>query len=92
MTAANGVAQQPSTFGKDRYVLTNPPDLRMLNTGFIAEIGGRLEATAGYASFLAVKSYGPTNPGNTGARKRSRVIGALFLDQIQPSRRWPNVF
>jgi len=46
---------------------------------------GRLEATAAHASFLAVKSYGPTNPANTALENDPGVIGALFLDQIQPS-------
>jgi hypothetical protein len=73
-------AQDPSTFGKDHYLLTNPPDLRMLNTGFLAEIGSRWRGIQFHASFLAEKSYGPTNPGNTALENDPGVIGALFLD------------
>ena len=73
-------AQDPSTFGKDHYLLTNPPDLRMLNTGLLAETGSRWRGVQMHASFLAEKSYGPTNPGNTALENDSGVIGALFLD------------
>ncbi len=32
-------AQNPATLGQDRYLLTNPAGLRMLNTGVLAEAG-----------------------------------------------------
>jgi hypothetical protein len=73
-------AQNPSTFGKDHYLLTNPPDRRMLNTGLLAEIRSQLRSIQIHASFLAVKSYGPTNPGNTALENDPAVLGALFLD------------
>jgi hypothetical protein len=73
-------AQDPSTFGKDHYLLTNPPDLRMLNKGFLAEIRSQWRSIQIHASFLAEKSYGPTNPGNTAVENDPGVIGALFLD------------
>ena len=73
-------AQDPSTLGKDHYLLTNPPDLRMLNTGFLAEIQSRWRNIQIHASFVAEKSYGPTNPGDTALENDPGVIGALFLD------------
>ena len=73
-------AQNPATLGQDRYLLTNPAGLRMLNTGLLAEAGTEWRQLTLHASFVAEKSYGPTNPGNAANENDPGVIGALFLD------------
>jgi hypothetical protein len=73
-------AQNPSTLGQDRYLLTNPAGLRMQNTGLLVEAGTQWRELALHASFVAEKSYGPTNPGNAVYQNDSGVIGALFTD------------
>jgi hypothetical protein len=73
-------AQDPSTFGKDRYLLTNPRGLRVLNEGVVAETGGQWRSVGMHASFMAVKSYGPTNPGNSVLENDPGVVGALLQD------------
>jgi hypothetical protein len=73
-------AQNPATLGQDRYLLTNPPGLRMLNTGLLAEVGTAWRGATVHASFVAEKSYGPTNPGDASYENDPGVIGALFLD------------
>jgi hypothetical protein len=73
-------AQNPATLGQDRYLLTNPPGLRMLNTGMVAEAGTEWRSLALHASFVAEKSYGPTNPGDAVFENDAGVVGALFLD------------
>ncbi len=73
-------AQDPATLGQDRYLLTNPAGLRMLNTGLVAEAGTEWKRLALHASFVAEKSYGPTNPGDAVYENDPGVIGALFLD------------
>ena len=73
-------AQDPTTFGQDRYSLTNPPGLRELNSGVVAETGTQWRGLGFHASFTAEKSYGPTNPGNSFYENDPGVIGALFLD------------
>ena len=73
-------AQAPATLGQDRYLLTNPPGLRELNTGLAAEIGSEWRGLILHASFIAEKSYGPTNPGNAFYENDPGAIGALFLD------------
>ena len=73
-------AQSPATLGQDRYLLTNPASLRMLNTGLVAEAGKDWLGLTLHASFVAEKSYGPTNPGDTFYENDPGVIGALFLD------------
>jgi hypothetical protein len=73
-------AQNPATLGQDRYLLTNPAGLRMLNTGLIAEAGTEWRRLTLHASFVAEKSYGPTNPGDAVYENDPGVIGALFLD------------
>jgi hypothetical protein len=55
--------------------LTNPPDLRMLNTGLLAEVRSQWRSAQIHASFLAEKSYGPTNPGYTVLENDPYVIG-----------------
>jgi len=73
-------AQNPATLGQDRYLLTNPAGLRMLNTGLLAEAGTAWRRLALHASFVAEKSYGPTNPGDAVYENDPGVIGSLFLD------------
>src|SRR5262249_59620960 len=70
----------PATLGRDRYLLTNPAGLRMLNTGLLAEAGTDWLGLTLHASFVAEKSYGPTNPGDTFYENDPGVIGALFVD------------
>jgi hypothetical protein len=73
-------SQNPSTFGQDQYLLTNPKGLRMMNEGLVATAGGQWRSLKALASFMAVKSYGPTNPGNSVLENDPGVIGALFQD------------
>jgi hypothetical protein len=73
-------AQNPATLGQDRYLLTNPPGLSMLNAGLLAEAGTNWRGLMLHASFVAEKSYGPTNPGDAFYENDPGVIGALFLD------------
>ncbi|MGA2144208.1 MAG: hypothetical protein ABSH49_04515 [Bryobacteraceae bacterium] len=73
-------AQTPASFGQDRDLLTNPAGLRMLDEGMVAEAGQTWRWYGWHASFLAVKSYGPANPGNAAIENDPGVIGALFLD------------
>lgn len=72
--------QNPATFGKDEYVLTNAPGLRTLNAGFVAEMGAKWRELSVRASFTAEKAWGPTNPGNAVFENDPGVVGALFLD------------
>jgi hypothetical protein len=71
--------QDPSTFGKDQFLLTNP-GLRMLNSGLLAEIGSGESSFQWRVSFAAMKSFGPTNPGNQAWENDSGVVGSLFHD------------
>jgi hypothetical protein len=73
-------AQNPATLGQDRYLLTNPAGLRVLNTGLLAEAGTKWRQLTLHASFVAEKSYGPANPGDAVYENDPGVIGALFLD------------
>jgi hypothetical protein len=73
-------AQNPATFGHDRYLLTNPAGLRMLNTGLVAEAGTVWRRLTLDATFVAEKSYGATNPGDAVYENDPGVIGSLFLD------------
>jgi len=73
-------AQNSATLGQDRYLLTNPAGLRMLHTGLAAEVATEWRRLTLHASFVAEKSYGPTNPGDALYENDPGVIGALFLD------------
>jgi hypothetical protein len=73
-------AQNPATLGQDRYLLTNPAGLRMLNTGLLAKAGTNGRRLTLQASFAAEKSYGPTNPGDSFYENDPGVVGALLLD------------
>ena len=72
--------QNPATFGQDRYVLTNPPDLRTLNKGAQAEIRTTWRNLFLDASFVAEESVGPTNPGDAVFEDDPGVIGSLYMD------------
>jgi hypothetical protein len=72
--------QNPATFGNDRYVLTNAPRLRTLNTGLVAEVSSEWRGLTLHASFTAEKAWGPTNPGNAVFENDPDVIGTLFVD------------
>jgi hypothetical protein len=73
-------SQNPATLGQDRYLLTNPAGLRMLHTGLEAEVRTEWRGLTLHASFVAEKSYGPSNPGDALYENDPGVIGALFLD------------
>jgi len=73
-------AQNAATLGQDRYLLTNPAGLRILNTGLLAEAATEWRRLTLHASVVAEKSYGPTNPGDAVYENDPGVIGALFLD------------
>jgi hypothetical protein len=73
-------AQDPSTLGQDQFRLTNPAGLRMLNEGVIAEVRGGWRSVEGRLSFMAVKSWGPTNPGDSAIENDAGVVGALYQD------------
>jgi len=73
-------AQSPATLGQDRYLLTNPAGLRMLNTGVLAEVGTTWRRLTLDASFMAEKSYGPTNLGDAFYENDPGVVGALLAD------------
>ena len=73
-------AQNPATLGHDQYLLTNPPGLRTLNSGVNAQLRTAWRGITVSASFVAEKSYGPTNPGNAVFENDPGVVGALFSD------------
>jgi hypothetical protein len=72
--------QDPATFGKDEYVLTNVPGLRTLNAGLVAEVSSEWRGLMVHASFTAEKAWGPTNPGNAVFENDPDVTGTLFMD------------
>ena len=73
-------AQNPATLGQDRYLLTNPAGLSMRTEGLLAEAGTEWRGLTLHASFVAEKSYGPTNPGDAFYENDAGVTGALYLD------------
>lgn len=73
-------SQNPATFGQDRYLLTNPEGLRMLNAGYMANIRAEWRGAALEASFVAEKAFGPTNPGDAVIENDAGVVGALYMD------------
>ncbi len=80
-------AQNPATLGKDQYLLTNPAGLRMLNEGMVAEARGAWRWLQGHASFMAVKSWGLQNPGNSVLANDPGVIGLARRSEHYDSRR-----
>ena len=73
-------AQNSATLGHDRYLLTNPPGLRTLNSGVSSQLRSAWRGVTVLASFVAEKSYGPANPGNAVFENDPGVVGALFSD------------
>ncbi|HLH39005.1 MAG TPA: carboxypeptidase-like regulatory domain-containing protein [Bryobacteraceae bacterium] len=73
-------AQNPATFGQDRYLLTNPPDLRFETSGIVSALRVRLRSFFVEASFTAENAWGPTNPGDSAIENDPGVIGALGLN------------
>src|SRR5579872_1962465 len=72
--------QNPATLGQDHYLLTNPPDLRMLNKGLQAEIRTTWRNLFLDASLAEVESFGPTNPGDAVFENDPGVVGSLYMD------------
>jgi hypothetical protein len=72
--------QNPATFGQDHYLLTNPPNLRMLNKGVQAEVQTHLQNLFLSTSFVAEQSYGPTNLGDAVFENDPGVLGSLYMD------------
>jgi hypothetical protein len=72
--------QDTATLGQDRYLLTNPPGLNTRSMGFVAEARTQWHSLTLGASFLAEKTHGPTNPGDSPWANDPGVIGALLLD------------
>ncbi len=85
-------AQSPATFGKDRYLLTNPEGFRTLGEGMVSEAGARWSAYSAHASFMAVKSYGPSNPGNSPLENDPGVVGVLGSDPNASINAWGRQF
>lgn len=73
-------AQVPSTFGNDRYLLTNARQLDMAAQGLLAEMKRERPGFSWWVSFLAMKALGPTNPGNSAFENDPGVVGALLMD------------
>ena len=72
--------QSPATLGQDRYLLTNPADLRTASTGFVAQVRSQWRTLLVNLSLAAEKTYGPTNPGNAVFENDPGVVGALYMD------------
>ena len=72
--------QNPATFGQDRYVLTNPPDLRFETSGVLAALRIAWRGLLFATSFTAQNGWGPTNPGDSPIENDPGVIGALGLN------------
>ena len=73
-------AENPASLGQDRYLLTNPPGLDERTEGFLAELRTAWHGVTAGASFLAEKTYGPTNPGDSPWANDPGVVGAWLLD------------
>ena len=73
-------AQNPTTLGQDRYLLTNPPDLRFETSGVVAGVQTFWRGFVFHASFVAENAWGPTNPGDAPIENDPGVIGALYAN------------
>jgi hypothetical protein len=73
-------AQNPATFGQDRYLLSNPAGLRDLVEGIVIEMSRTWRALAFHGSLITEESLGPTNPGDSEFENDPGVIGSLFMD------------
>ena len=72
--------QDPSTLGQDQYLLTNPAGLTARNYGWTAEFGTAWHAAIFHASFMAVKSEGLTNLGDSFFQNDPGLLGTLLLN------------
>ena len=73
-------SQRASSLGADRYLLTNPQGLKNLNEGAVLETGLNRARYSARASFMAMKSFGPSNPGNAPIENDPGILGALYAD------------
>jgi len=73
-------AQNPSTLGQDRYLLSNPARLRELSEALTAALSARPRYAEVRLSFTAGKSFGPTNPGNSPWQNDPGIVGSLYSD------------
>jgi hypothetical protein len=73
-------AQNPATFGQDRYLLTNPPDLRFETSGIVTALETFWRGVAFRASFVADSGWGPTNPGDSPVENDPGIVGALYAN------------
>jgi hypothetical protein len=73
-------AQEPTTFGQDRFVFTNPAGLNTQNSGLVAQTGMDARRWSVLFSFAAEKSFGPTNAGNRWYDNDAGIAGNLFAD------------
>lgn len=71
--------QDPRTLGQDRYLLSNPSDLRSSYKGIELTVRRDL-AERGFlsVSFTAYKAIGTTNPGNTEFENDPGILGGLL--------------
>jgi hypothetical protein len=73
-------AQNPATFGRETYRLTNPAGLRMMEAGVALDAAIHWREYGARAQFTAEKAYGPSNPGNAPEQNDPGVVGALYTD------------
>ena len=73
-------AQDPSTLGRDQYLLTNPAGLRELSEALTATLATHRNDVDVRVSFTAEKAFGATNPGNSVWSNDPGVVGALYSD------------
>ena len=73
-------AQNPATFGLDRYLLTNPAGLRLLNKGLVIEMGRTWRSLTFHGSLVPQETLGPTNPGDSVFENDPGIVGTLLMD------------
>ncbi len=71
--------QDPSTFGNDRYLLTNA-DLSSFSAGLVAQLSGAGQRYWWRLTFTAEKGHGTNAFGNDAWQNDSAVIGSLLHD------------
>jgi hypothetical protein len=73
--------QDPSTLGRDHYLLTNPRGFNATHESVEANVTGHFSDQAFVSvSFMAYRSAGNGNPGNSVLENDPGVIGTLFDD------------
>jgi len=77
---ARGVRAATGFVRPGRYLLTNPRGLSTVAEGVVTEAGGQWRGYSARASFMAVQSTGPTNPGNSPIENDPGAIGSLDAD------------